>query len=410
MAVITEHAAGLLATARRYSLCPDDAQDAYQGAVEIFIRRAHRLEREGAASWLRTVVKHEALAVRTGRQRLLAAGKVDLDEQPASQVRSPEERAADTDQLTRSAEALQRLKPQEVRALLLKAQGHSYREICELTGWSYTKVNRCLTEGRRSFLDRYAGIESGRECERWASSLSVIADGEASPEDLVAVRPHLRNCPACRAALRDFRAAPSALAAVVPVGVLTLGAGSGPRAPGALVRLYETVLGGASDRLLLSAQKLQAGLEVAASGKVAAVAMSVTALGGGAVAVAPSELTSKDGASQRSSHRGPKRSDRSSERASRVVARMATDPGIQAAERSQPAGARAAPAAGPPAPAASLPAPVPPPAPAAEFGVEGPPSAQSHASSASNASGAAPAPASPASGGSSSGGSAEFGP
>ena len=136
--VIREHAAGLLATARRYSLCADDAQDAYQRAVEIFLRRAHRLEREGAASWLRTVVKHEALAVRAAQQRLLAGSELDLAEQPASQSRGPEERAADADHLTRSAEALQRLKPQEVRALLLKAQGHSYQEICQLTGWSYT--------------------------------------------------------------------------------------------------------------------------------------------------------------------------------------------------------------------------------------------------------------------------------
>jgi hypothetical protein len=30
------------------------------------------------------------------------------------------------------------LKPQEVRALTLKAQGYSYAEIGEITGWSYT--------------------------------------------------------------------------------------------------------------------------------------------------------------------------------------------------------------------------------------------------------------------------------
>ncbi len=154
---IREHAAGLLAIARRYSLCPDDAQDAYQRAVEIFIRRAHRLQREGAASWLRTVVKHEALAVRAGRQRLLAGAELDLDEQAACPSRGPEERAADADQLTRSAEALQRLKPQEVRALLLKAQGHSYREICELTGWSYTNINCSIGPSCRGTSETGAG-------------------------------------------------------------------------------------------------------------------------------------------------------------------------------------------------------------------------------------------------------------
>jgi RNA polymerase sigma factor (sigma-70 family) len=135
---LREHAASLLGTARRYSICPDDAHDAYQRAVEIFLKRAHRLDRDGALPWLRTVVKHEALAVRAARQRLL--GDVDLDARENREAATPEERAADADTLTRSAEALQRLKPQEVRALLLKAQGHSYKEIGELTGWSYTNL------------------------------------------------------------------------------------------------------------------------------------------------------------------------------------------------------------------------------------------------------------------------------
>src|SRR6266516_879161 len=35
LATIASHAASLLGTARRYSLCADDAQDAYQRALEI---------------------------------------------------------------------------------------------------------------------------------------------------------------------------------------------------------------------------------------------------------------------------------------------------------------------------------------------------------------------------------------
>src|SRR3989440_11456480 len=224
---LREHAASLLGTARRYSICADDAHDAYQRAVEIFLKRAHRLDRDGALPWLRTVVKHEALAVRAARQRLLGGGDLDLDAHENREAASPEECAADADTLSRSAEALQRLKPQEVRALLLKAQGHSYREICGLTGWSYTKVNRCLTEGRRRFLERYAGIESGAECERWSDLLSVIADGEASADELLSVRPHLRNCPGCRRRLAEFRQVPRALGAVMPVAAIAFGGGHG---------------------------------------------------------------------------------------------------------------------------------------------------------------------------------------
>ncbi|HEV7363359.1 MAG TPA: sigma-70 family RNA polymerase sigma factor [Solirubrobacteraceae bacterium] len=285
---LREHAASLLGTARRYSICTDDAHDAYQRAVEIFLKRAHRLDRDGALPWLRTVVKHEALAVRAARQRLLGGGAVDLDARENREAATPEECAADADALTRSAEALQRLKPQEVRALLLKAQGHSYKEIGELTGWSYTKVNRCLTEGRRRFLERYAAIESGAECERWADVLSALVDGEASSADLLAVRPHLRNCPACRARIREFRRVPRALGAVMPVAALALHDVPGTAhhaAPRALGRAYEAVTAGLPDRMIASAQRLHAGLEAASSGKLAAVAMSATALGGGVAAV-----------------------------------------------------------------------------------------------------------------------------
>ena len=45
-AYVTPHAASLLRTARRYSLCADDAQDAYQRALEIFVRRADSLDPE----------------------------------------------------------------------------------------------------------------------------------------------------------------------------------------------------------------------------------------------------------------------------------------------------------------------------------------------------------------------------
>jgi hypothetical protein len=37
-----------------------------------------------------------------------------------------------------------------------------------------TKVNRSLAERRRSFLERYAGIESGDECRRLAPALSAF--------------------------------------------------------------------------------------------------------------------------------------------------------------------------------------------------------------------------------------------
>ena len=55
------------------------------------------------------------------------------------------------------ARRLTGLKPDERRALILKGEGYSYREICERTGWTYTKVNRCLAEGRARLRQSGAG-------------------------------------------------------------------------------------------------------------------------------------------------------------------------------------------------------------------------------------------------------------
>ena len=138
--VISQHADSLLKAARRHSLCADDAQDAYQRTMEIFMRRAASLDPERAHKWVHTVCKHEAMAVRAQRQQLVASEEPDLDREEARHIPSPEERTVAFDQLRRSAEALQRLKPQELRALWLKAEGFSYAEICEQTGWTYTNV------------------------------------------------------------------------------------------------------------------------------------------------------------------------------------------------------------------------------------------------------------------------------
>src|SRR3954447_4112998 len=177
--LIAGHADSLLRTARRYSLCADDAQDAYQRGLEILMRHSARLDSDRAAGWLHTVVKHEALAINKARSRILGGDEVDLDAIETRTSRSPEDRVLAFEQVARSAEALQRLKPQEVRALWLKAMGNSYQEICDATGWSYTKVNRCLAEGRKSFISCWllGAISSawGRRIGRRFSSTVLMA-------------------------------------------------------------------------------------------------------------------------------------------------------------------------------------------------------------------------------------------
>jgi Sigma-70, region 4 len=112
------------------------------------LRRADSLDPEGAPAWLRTVVKHEALAIRAARRRIVGPAEVDLDRTEARELEPADERAADGERMGRSAEALARLKPAEVRALVLKAHGYSYKEICEITGWTYTNVKRRIGPSR----------------------------------------------------------------------------------------------------------------------------------------------------------------------------------------------------------------------------------------------------------------------
>ena len=126
--------------ALHWSICRDDALVAYQRALEIYIRRLDSLDPTTEIAWMKVVVKHEALAVRRARVEAVPADEVDLDSRAAESQRPVDDLLAGRERVRRSAEALRRLKPDEAKALMLKAQGLSYAEIGESLGWTYTKV------------------------------------------------------------------------------------------------------------------------------------------------------------------------------------------------------------------------------------------------------------------------------
>jgi DNA-directed RNA polymerase specialized sigma24 family protein len=111
------------------------------------------------------VTRREALAVRRSRERdLLAAPPTGLDAAASGPLASiacdrpgPAERYERREQVHAAARALSNLKPAEHRAIVLQAAGYSYAEICELCGWTYTKLNRSLAEGR----ERLRRLDSG---------------------------------------------------------------------------------------------------------------------------------------------------------------------------------------------------------------------------------------------------------
>ena len=200
-ALVVGHQEALLRVARQVSLCSDDAHDAVQRALEIYLRRLDRVEEATEVAWLKVVVRNEALAVR--KARATAVGSAELEYQP-SPAREPDECAASAERIARSTEALRRLKRDEARALIAKSMGLSYAEIAERFGWTATKVNRCLTEGRARFLHVYGEIETGEECRRLAPALLDLAEGRADSEAIVDLRPHLRACSSCRATVRHL--------------------------------------------------------------------------------------------------------------------------------------------------------------------------------------------------------------
>jgi RNA polymerase sigma factor (sigma-70 family) len=374
--VLQRRGGEILATARRYSATADDAEDAYQRALEILITKAPTTAEDELVPWLKTVVKHEAFSMRRQRERAAPVtddGQLSDLLEPAG---TPHDRSERYERLRQGAEALGRLKPQEVRALLLKAEGYSYREIGEITGWTYTKVNRCLTEGRRAFVERLAGIQGGAECERLAPLVSALADGEASAADLRELRPHLRTCLACRARLREYRAAPRRVAALLPpIALVAQGDPSGP-----IRSLFEWLVGSFGERA-------HAAAELATGQKAAAVAATAAAVAGGGAGVKEMAVADHPAPPPRQSnqqHQPPQAQATPPPRAPAPVTTPAPPP-----SQSQPL----------PEPAPQ-PAPKPaPPDPAAEFAPAGAP-----------APAPSPAPASRAPGSTPSGGTGEFAP
>lgn len=293
--------AALRRTARRFSICADDADDALQRGLEILLTKAPTDDPRELIRWTQTVVRHEALAVRRDRERILSGpaalgpdiGPEDWLALIPSGADGPPERLERREAVARSREALQALKPQELRALTLLAEGYSYVEIGEITGFSATKINRCLAEGRERFRSLLARSEDGRRCAEMHPLLSAFCDGETGAAEAEELREHLRACTSCRSTLRAYRAAPGAAAALAP----TL-----PFSRSLLERVHDAVLGvtsrfgggGGSDAALsqVAAAGGGSGAGMAALAKVAAICVGTAGSAAACVAagVVPAPL------------------------------------------------------------------------------------------------------------------------
>lgn len=151
------------------------AEDAIQRAMLIVLEKLpDGLSESEAIRWTVTVTKREAWQLhRTGRREVPASSRdAVLAEQHTGSAESdsegmidrvendtfadPSERAERRETMRRRWEAMDDLRPDERRALLLHEFGYSYREITRITGWTYTKVNRCMAEGRSALFSALA--------------------------------------------------------------------------------------------------------------------------------------------------------------------------------------------------------------------------------------------------------------
>lgn len=194
---------GLRRAARRVSLCEADVDDAIQRSLEILLLKGGEVDPRRLGAWLVTVTRHEALAVRRARERLLGPPPAEHAElcvlDPLDRLHSdlpePPERVLRNERVARGLAALAALKPAERTAIALHGQGYSYAEIGELCGWTYTKVNRSLAEGRarlrnlnRSRAAAPVPPDSARVGPVAAAGRRAAADPE-SPSHRVRTRP-----------------------------------------------------------------------------------------------------------------------------------------------------------------------------------------------------------------------------
>ena len=154
--LLRDHRDPLLRQARFHCEREADADDALGEACIQFLRFFDGQEQDHALRYLLVVIKRCAWGIsRSRRNQRRIAEVLSADELEAEfgvgvpdESRGPEELVEAGEEVGRFVAALSALKADQRRALILLALGCSYDEIAETSGWTRTKVNRSLVEGR----------------------------------------------------------------------------------------------------------------------------------------------------------------------------------------------------------------------------------------------------------------------
>jgi len=138
----------LLGVAERNSACAADAEEAVQDAFLAFIESYDPSGGAPPLAWLTLVLKRRCWRIREARRPEVGELLPDAEAEAARWRGSPPDPGARVVDLEEARARLRGLKANERTAIGLAAAGYSYGEIAERRGWTVTKVNRCLYEGR----------------------------------------------------------------------------------------------------------------------------------------------------------------------------------------------------------------------------------------------------------------------
>jgi DNA-directed RNA polymerase specialized sigma24 family protein len=159
-----EHWPRLVAFAQRRCRSRDDAEDAAQEALVIAFRVRDRIRPQTAVGYLCVIALHEAIRLQRHAGRLRSLDQPIPDTGglcPVDLIVDP--RQPDREAVIDIVDWLRDAKPDHARALCARTLGWRYLEICEVFGWTYTKTNRCVTEGRAQARRRIGGAGESAE-------------------------------------------------------------------------------------------------------------------------------------------------------------------------------------------------------------------------------------------------------
>jgi DNA-directed RNA polymerase specialized sigma24 family protein len=138
----------LLGVAERNSACTADAEEAVQDAFLAFIESYDPAAAAPPLAWLTLVLKRRCWRIRGARREEVGELLPGAEGEARRWTGLPPDPGAKVVDLEEARARLRGLKPDERTAVGLAAAGYSYGEIAVRRGWTRTKVNRCLYEGR----------------------------------------------------------------------------------------------------------------------------------------------------------------------------------------------------------------------------------------------------------------------